>query len=280
MMGWPEFERRLHTDSYRALLAGSMNPLDFAARARREFGIEAVEYVNVFFFDRAGDSGYMGELKKRADAEGVRNLLIMCDGEGQLGHPDTKERAKAAGNHHKWVEAASFLGCHSIRVNAASDAKLPPEEQQKLAADGLRSLCEYADGRGINVLVENHGGTSSNGAWLAGVMKLAGHDRLGTLPDFGNFTIREGEVYDRYTGVREMMPFAKSVSAKSADFDAQGNETATDYRKMLRIVLDAGFRGFVGIEYEGSRLAEPDGIRATRDLLLRVRDELSPLYPQ
>jgi sugar phosphate isomerase/epimerase len=278
MMGWPEFERRLQSSEYRSLLGGSMNPLDFAARARRDFDIDAVEYVNVFFFDRARDSSYMGELKKRAESEGVRNVLIMCDGLGQLGNPDQAARSKAVENHYPWVEAAAFLGCHAIRVNAASSGALPAEEQQKLAADGLRSLCEYADSRQINVLVENHGGLSSDGKWLAGVMKLVDHRRVGTLPDFGNFEIREGVVYDRYLGVQELMPFAKSVSAKSHDFDSQGNETSTDFRKMMKIVLDAGFRGFVGIEYEGSKLSEPDGIRATKNLLLRVRDELASQY--
>jgi sugar phosphate isomerase/epimerase len=277
-MGWDEFERRLQSDQYRGLLAGSMNPLDFASRARREFDIEAVEYVNVFFFDRAKDSAYLGELKKRAESEGVRNVLIMCDGLGQLGNPDTAARTKAVENHHPWVDAAAFLGCHAIRVNAASGSGLSPEEQQKLAADGLRSLCEYADTKGINVLVENHGGLSSNGQWLTGVMKLVGHPRIGTLPDFANFQVSDSEIYDRYKGVQELMPFAKSVSAKSHDFDANGNETATDYRRMMQIVLDAGYRGYVGIEYEGPRLSEPDGIRATKELLLRVREELTPRY--
>jgi sugar phosphate isomerase/epimerase len=278
MMGWDEFERRLHTPEYPKLLAGSMDPLDFPVKARRDFDIEAVEYVNTFFFDRARDSSYLAELKKRAESEGVKNVLIMCDGLGQLGNPEQAERAKAVENHHPWVEAAAFLGCHAIRVNAASSAALPPEQQQKLAADGLRSLGEYADSRQINVLVENHGGLSSNGKWLAGVMKLVDHPRVGTLPDFGNFEIREGEVYDRYLGVQELMPYAKSVSAKSQEFDSQGNETSTDFRRMMKIVLDAGFRGYVGIEYEGPRLSEPDGIRATKNLLVRVRDELAAQY--
>jgi sugar phosphate isomerase/epimerase len=278
MMGWGEFERRLQSDQYRSLLGGSMNPLDFAATARRDYDIDAIEYVNVFFFDRAKDPAYIGELKKRADSEGVKSVLIMCDGLGQIGHPEEPSRLKTVENHFPWVEAAAFLGCHSIRVNAASDPQLPASEQQKLAADGLRRLGEFADARNVNVLVENHGGLSSDGKWLSGVMKLAGHPRVGTLPDFGNFDIREGETYDRYVGVQELMPFAKSVSAKSHEFDSQGNETRTDFTKMMKIVLDAGFRGYVGIEYEGTKLSEPDGIRATKDLLVRVRDELSREY--
>ncbi len=277
-MGWDEFERRLHTPAYRGLLGGSMKPLDFAVRARREFGIDAVEYVNVFFLDRAKDAAFMAELKKRADSEGVRNVLIMCDGLGEIGNSDAKERTKVVENHYPWVEAAAYLGCHAIRINGASDEKLPPAEQQKLVADGLRRLAEFADGRGINVLVENHGGLSSNPRWLAGVMKLAGQKRAGTLPDFGNFQISEQEQYDRYQGVTEMMPFAKSVSAKSYDFDDKGNETLIDYPRIMKIVVEAGFRGFVGIEYEGTRLSEPDGIRATQELLMRIREQLSSQY--
>jgi L-ribulose-5-phosphate 3-epimerase len=275
MMGWDEFERRLHTDGYRGLLGGSMKPLDFAARAKREFGIEGIEYVNVFFFDRAKDSAFLAELKKRADSEGVRSVLIMCDGLGEIGNPDTQARTKVAENHYPWVEAAAYLGCHAIRVNAASDAKLPPAEQQKLVADGLRRLGEFADARKINVLVENHGGLSSNAKWLAGIMKMVGHPRVGTLPDFGNFDISDTEKYDRYLGIQEMMPFAKSVSAKSYDFDEKGNETQIDFARVMKIVVEAGFHGYVGIEYEGTRLSEPDGIRATQKLLVRIREQLA-----
>ncbi len=258
---------------HKALFAGKMDHLDFAVRAKQEFGIEAVEYVNSFFKDRARDADYLAEMNRRAADNGVTSLLIMIDREGKLGHPDTAQRQKAVENHHRWVEAAKTLGCHSIRVNAASSGSY--EEQIRLAADGLRSLCEFADGHDINVIVENHGGLSSNGAWLAAVMKTVDHPRCGTLPDFGNFRIRGDEWYDMYQGVQELMPFARAVSAKSWDFDDNGNETKIDYHRMMKIVLDSGYRGWVGIEYEGRRLPEPDGILATKALLERVRDELS-----
>ncbi len=258
---------------HRALFAKKMSNLDFPSTAKREFGISAIEYVNAFFKDKAEDAGYLGELKSRCDAEGVRSLLIMCDNEGKLGDPDDKARDKAVDNHKRWVEAAKFLGCHSIRVNAASGGSF--DEQQRLAADGLRKLSEFAAPHGLNVIVENHGGLSSNGSWLAGVMGKVGLDNCGTLPDFGNFRIGGGEVYDRYKGVAELMPFAKAVSAKSHDFDEDGDEAHTDYRKMMKIVLDAGYRGFVGVEYEGRKLSESDGIKATKKLLETVRDELS-----
>jgi L-ribulose-5-phosphate 3-epimerase len=200
----------------------------------------------------------------------------MCDGEGNLGDPDGMARTQAVENHYRWVEAAKYLGCHSIRVNARSQGS--PEEQREFAVDGLRRLTEFAAEREINVIVENHGGISSNGEWLASVMKAVDHPRCGTLPDFGNFRIAEGETYDRYKGVAELMPFAKGVSAKSNDFDANGNEVNIDYVRMMRIVLDAGYHGRVGIEYEGRELSEPDGIRATKRLLEKVRSQLEEEY--
>ena len=261
---------------HRTLFDGALDPLDFARTARSDFGIDAVEYVNVFFLDRATDAAYLREMKARAEGEGVRSLLIMCDREGSLGDPDPDRRTEAVENHHKWVDAAAFLGCHSIRVNARSEGAY--DEQMRLAADGLRRLCAYGDAAGINVLVENHGGLSSNAAWLAGVMERVDHPRCGTLPDFGNFRIEGDTWYDRYEGVEELMPYARAVSAKSHAFDADGWETSTDYLRMMRIVLDAGYRGYVGIEYEGQALSEAEGIRATKALLLRVRDALADAY--
>lgn len=260
---------------HKMLFANELDHLEFARVAREEFDIGAVEYVNQFFKDKARDSAYIAEMKKRAADHGVKSQLIMIDGEGALGDPDDEKRTQAVENHHQWVEAAKTLGCHSIRVNARSDANASMEDQAKLAADGLRRLSEFAASYKINVIVENHGGTSSNGAWLAGVIKSVGLENCGTLPDFGNFRISGAEEYDRYKGVRELMPYAKAVSAKSHDFDADGNEIHTDYHKMMKIVVDAGYDDYVGIEYEGSKLSEYDGIRATKKLLERVRDELS-----
>jgi L-ribulose-5-phosphate 3-epimerase len=263
---------------HRTIQARELDPLEFATVTRDRYGIEAVEYVNTFYMDRARDRDYLRQLKSRADDAGVKSLLIMCDGEGNLGDPDPVRRTQAVENHHKWVEAAAYLGCHSIRVNAASAGSY--DEQIRLSADGLRRLGQFAEPHGLHVLVENHGGLSSNGAWLAAVMREAAHPRVGTLPDFGNFRISGDEWYDRYQGVQELMPFARAVSAKSHDFDAQGDETATDYRRMMRIVLDAGFRGYVGIEYEGNRLSEEEGILATKRLLERMQAELAPVYTQ
>lgn len=258
---------------HKALFKKELDHLDFIKVTKQQYGISAVEYVNQFFKDKAKDAAYLAEMNKRAKDLGVEQRLIMCDGEGALGDPDEAKRKQAVENHYKWVEAAKTLGCKIIRVNAQSRGNY--EEQQKLAADGLRKLTEFAAKHKIAVTVENHGGLSSNGQWLAGVMKMVGHPMCGTLPDFGNFRVSREEEYDRYKGVTELMPFAKAVSAKSHDFDERGEETHTDYHKMMKIVLDAGYRGFVGIEYEGDKMSEADGIRATKKLLERVHDELS-----
>ncbi|MEM7230975.1 MAG: sugar phosphate isomerase/epimerase family protein [Planctomycetota bacterium] len=257
---------------HKTIFSKKLDNLDFA-KTSKGLGIHAIEYVNQFFKDKANNYRYLWDMRNRASGEGVKSLLIMVDGEGKLGDPDEKKRTKAVENHYRWVDAAKFLGCHSIRVNAASGGSY--DDQVKRAADGLRRLTEHAAKQKMNVIVENHGGLSSNGEWLAKVMKTVGHDRCGTLPDFGNFRIGGGKTYDRYKGVTELMPFAKAVSAKSHDFNAKGDEVHTDYFKMMKIVLAAGYRGYVGVEYEGGKLSERDGILATKNLLERVRTELS-----
>jgi len=254
---------------HKTLFANEMDNLDFPVTARK-LGINGVEYVNQFFKDKAKDQDYLSELLKISKNEGVQNVLIMCDGEGMVGHPEKEERIKTVENHKKWVDAAAFLGCHSIRVNAGSRGTY--EEQQKYAADGLHMLCEYGDDKKINVIVENHGGLSSNGNWLAGVMEMVDHKRVGTLPDFGNFVINRqtGEEFNRYEGMRLLMPYAKGVSAKSHKFDDEGNEVNTDFYRMMKIVKDSGYKGWVDVEYEGSELSEIDGIIATKKLLEKV----------
>ena len=268
---------------HRSLYSGDMDHLDFAKIAKEEFEIDAIEYVNSFFFEKAKDKAYLKEMRSRAEDLGVSSLLIMCDNEGSLGDPDPARRNKAVENHYKWHEAAKYLGCHSIRVNAYLTESLHGldtgdysktgsyQNQIALAADGLRKLTEFGEDIGMNTIVENHGGLSSDGEWLAAVMKEVDHPMCGTLPDFGNFRIEGDKWYDRYKGVEELMPFAKAVSAKSHDFDSNGNEINTDFYKMMDIVSKAGYDGYVGIEYEGSVMDEISGIRATKVLLERVR---------
>jgi sugar phosphate isomerase/epimerase len=253
---------------HRTIRSKKIDHLDFFDITKNKFGLSAVEYVNVFFFDKANDKSYLNEMKIRADDLGIKSLLIMCDSEGDLGDPDPRQRTKAIENHYKWVDAAKFLGCHSIRVNARSTGSY--DEQIKLATDGLLRLTEFAKDFGINIIVENHGGLSNNGTWLSKVIQDVDHPMCGTLPDFGNFKMDDNTWYDRYKGVGELMPFAKGVSAKSYSFDHEGNDTQTDYYKMIKIVLDSGYDGYIGIEYEGSDLGEMEGILATKELLERV----------
>ncbi len=264
------------------LFSGELKNLDFPAKAKNDFGIDAVEYVNQFFKDKAEDTAYLTELKTRCSDLGVTNVLIMIDGEGSLGDQDANKRNQAIENHYKWVDAAKFLGCHSIRVNAAGNGTY--EEVQKAAIDSLGTLSEYGEKAGIGIIVENHGGFSSNGDWLSTVMKEVDNPYCGTLPDFGNFCIKAKyenrqrvclEEFDKYKGTELLMPYAKGVSAKSNVFDAEGNERNIDYYKIMKIVKDAGFNGYVGIEYEGSELSPDDGIIATKKLLEKVGKALS-----
>jgi sugar phosphate isomerase/epimerase len=243
--------------------------------------------VNQFFMDKAEDAAYLKEMKKRAEDEGVQSLLIMCDNEGPLGDGEESKRIQTVENHKKWVRAARFLGCHSIRVNGYTSVPWGDDdaaflESQKLVADGVRRLCEFADPHEINVLIENHGGFSSHGKWLSGVMKRADHPRAGTLPDFGNFRIHrsdDGKVasYDAYRGVQELMPYAKGVSVKTNAWDCSGHSMPLDFEKMLRVVLDSGFRGHCGIEH-GEQNREWESIVEVREKLEAVREKLAAAY--
>ena len=262
----------------KTLFSGKLTNMEFPAKAKNDFGIHAVEYVNQFFKDKAEDETYLNELKSRTSDLEVKNVLIMIDGEGHLADADDAKRKKSIENHYKWVEAAKYLGCHSIRVNAYATSK-DPEEGKTAAVDGLSRLTEFATHYGINIIVENHGGFSSNGIWLTDVIKQVNKPTCGTLPDFGNFCITRGpggctEEYDKYKGVKEMMPFAKGVSAKSGSFDSDGNEINIDYMKMLKIVKDAGYTGYIGIE-SGSKTNEDEAIKLTKALLEKVGAKLS-----
>lgn len=255
------------------LFEGDLTNLDFPAEARA-MGFDAIEYVTQFFQDKALDRTYLNQLNTRAQDAGVDQILIMVDGQGRPGDPDADARKRAIDGHAKWLEAAAALGCPTIRVSAYSEGS--EQEQLRLAADGLRRLAEHAETMNLSVVVENHGGLSSNAAWLARLIKRVDLPNFGTLPDFGNFRIDEHNEYDRYTGVRELMPFAKAVSAKSYAFDDRGNETTIDYMRMTRIILDAGYRGWIGVEYEGDKHTPREGARLTRALLERCLEEARP----
>lgn len=289
------------------LMSGKMTNMDFPARAKNDFGINVLEYVSMFFNDKHTDKTYLKALKQRCDDLGMKNNLIMVDG-ANIADLDTVKRNKAVEAHHAWVDAAKFLGCSAIRVNLGDTSKAltgvvddPADEAAKSAADGYHKLLEYAAKSNMNVIVENHFGNSTDIDWLVGVLKQVNMPNAGLLPDFGNFCRQRStpetndikgimgtkcvKEYDRYEGVRKMMPYAKGISAKTHKFDVSGNETETDFRKMFKIIKDAGFKGYVGIEYEGGimsmykpdggYLPSPEGIRATKTLLERVRIELA-----
>jgi sugar phosphate isomerase/epimerase len=268
------------------IFRGELDNLDFPALAKNEFGIEAVEYVNQFFKDKATDQAYLSDLKQRTDDLGVRNVLIMIDGEGNLADPEAGVRDEAVENHKKWVDAAKFLGCHSVRVNLNGDWGEDPDPKAvaEAAVKGYGRLVEYGASVDMGVIVENHGGLSSDARWLAGVMQQVDNPAAGTLPDFGNFCIRRQRMecaleYNRYIGLQELMPYAKGVSAKAHRFDEEGNEVSTNFQRMMQIVKDAGFTGYVGIEFEGGFMGargmegflnDKDGIKVTKQLLERV----------
>jgi sugar phosphate isomerase/epimerase len=269
---------------HKAFFSKKLAALDFPVTAAKDFGAQGVEYVNQFFADKAKDMVFLKELKQRADDNGVKNILIMIDGEGPLADKDQAIRNKAVESHYKWIEAAKFLDCHSIRVNLFGDGTTE-SEWKSASVDGLGKLTEFGSKNKINVIVENHGSYSSNAKLLTDVIRQINNPRCGTLPDFGNFCVRREkndmwespcvEFYDMYKGVEEMLPYAKGISAKSFDFDADGNETTIDFRKMLKLAKDSGFKGYIGIEYEGGRMSEEDGIRATKKLLEKIRTEMA-----
>ncbi|WP_026838226.1 sugar phosphate isomerase/epimerase family protein [Gillisia sp. JM1] len=266
------------------IIEGEMDPMNFAQKAH-EMGFSGIEYVSGLYASKVEEMGLqtvLDTLKARSEQYNVENVLIMIDGEGDLAVSDKAERNKAVENHKKWVDAAQFLDSHSIRVNlfGSNDAGI----WKSNSIDGLKKLGEYASTKGINVLVENHGYLSSNAKLLVEVMEGVNLPNVGTLPDFGNFCLkREGgerwdakctEEYPRYQGIEEMMPFAKAVSAKSYNFNEEGQETSMDFQKILKIVKDAGYKGYIGVEYEGQVLTAEEGIIATKKLLIAEGSKL------
>ena len=272
---------------HKMIREGGVDPYTFAEKAKN-WGFEGLEYVSQLYDPELSDTGYSQEAmaafvdKSNAEAKkyGLKNVLIMIDGQGNLAVNEEAERNETVEKHKKWVDAAAAMGCHAIRVNLNGSSN--PEEWKRNSVDGLTKLATYAKDKNINILVENHGGLSSNGALLAEVMETVDMDNCGTLPDFGNFCMTrkpdswDCEVaYDKYKGVKELMPHAMAVSAKSNDFDEEGNDIGIDYVKMLQIVKDHGYTGYIGVEYEGNILSEEQGIIATKELLLKAAKEVT-----
>ena len=266
---------------HRALESGKMDHLDFPSRAKNEFGISVVEYVNGFFGgtkmnfrEAAKNIAYLNEMLKRSQDAGVINHLLMCDDEGPLSSTNEKERLESVDNHKKWIEAAKILGCATVRVNLHGEGSA--DDRKKASVDALSRLGEFAKPFQLNVVVENHGSVTSNADWLTDVMIQVGKDNVGTLPDFGNFcishpwgTIQEGctDMYDIYKGIQQLLPYAKGVSAKTYDFDTKGEQPLMDYKRLIDIVKASGFKGYIGIEYEGINQPEDEGVLNTQKLL-------------
>jgi sugar phosphate isomerase/epimerase len=272
---WQWFSEMLQ-ESPDSLLRGELDPWDFPSIAAG-YGITTIELVNVFYFSKVDDDAYWLAFELNCKKAGVSVSLIMCDGLGNLADLNSKVRQNAVDKHAQWVDIAKLLGAHAIRVNLTGEGS--EKELASNAVDGLTKLAEYGASKGINILVENHGGISSNGAWLADVMQRVNRNNVGTLPDFGNFCMEHGpdgcvRSYDPYQGVTELMPFAKGVSAKSHVFDTVGNEINIDFHKMMAIVKRSGYHGYIGIEYEGEILSEDEGIKATKQLLEKVIERL------
>lgn len=258
------------------VLNGEVDPMDFPTMAK-EYGIDCIELLNIFYFDKAKDMSYWKAFKKKCDDAEVTVGLIMCDVLGNLADPDSVARIQAVENHYHWVDVAEFLGARSVRVNLSGEGDR--EEIAANAIDGLTRLAEYAAPKGINIVVENQRGISADASWLSSLLGKVEMDNVGSLPDFGNFCVKTGpdgciNEYDRYKGIAELLPYAKGVSAKSYSFDENGNEERSDFLRIMKIVKNAGFKGYVGIEYDGTQLSEDEGINATRRLLEKVFKEL------
>lgn len=271
---------------------GKHDTLQFPARAKNDFGVNIVEYVSMFFADKMNDASFFKELKMRTDDLGVTNHLIMVD-DKNIADLDKAKRNEAVESHYKFVDAAKILGCRSIRVNLGSiEQEGSAEEVADAALEGYSKLLEFGDQNEMDIIVENHVGHSCNGKWLANIMKEVNHKRAGVLPDFGNFCVNRTkpetmdlagymatkclEQYDMYLGIEELMPYAKGVSAKTHKFDADGNETQMDFKRIFDIIKKSGFNGIIGIEYEGGLmhaqgmegyLSNEEGIKATKKLI-------------
>ena len=266
----------------KGIYSGDFDPYDFAKTAK-ELGFSGLEYVNQLYSDVMDSRNKHQDIKNfvkksndEAKQNNIENLLIMIDGEGDLATSSLRKRNAAVENHKKWIDAASQMGCHSVRVNLYGvDQK---NKWMEYSSTSLSRLSEFSQDYNINIIVENHGSLSSNAELLMQVINNVNLKNCGTLPDFGNFCIKrvEGDLYesdcvkeyDRYKGIEEMMPKAFAVSAKSNSFNNKGDEVYTDYLKMLKIVKESGYTGYIGVEYEGTELSEIDGILATKNLLI------------
>ena len=246
----------------RLLRSGKLKHLDYPAMVKKELGIEHVEYWSRPFEGKHTDKKFVGELNSRTKGEGISNVLILVDEKHELDHEKKSERDKSVDLHKGWIDCAAQLGCDAIRVNCRMGGD--PKDNLNRAVDGVGRLCEYAKDTSVKVVIEPHGRNSQNPDWLLAVMKELDHSHAGILPDFNNFGS-----YDRYSAVRKTLPYAPAVCAKALKFDDEGNETHTDYFKMLKIVYESTFSGVISIEFEGHGVDPIVGSRMTKELILK-----------
>ncbi|GAB5401640.1 MAG: sugar phosphate isomerase/epimerase [Aureisphaera sp.] len=257
--------------------AEGADPFTFAADAKA-LGFDAIELVTQLYEDEIETLGFdtvIDSLKSMNEAHGIKTVLIMVDHEGDLADPDLAKRNEAVEKHKKWIDATVKLGGHAIRVNTFGTND--PDVWINTVQDGLRKISEYAATKNINVLCENHGWLSSDAPLLMAAIKGVNMENCGTLPDFGNWCVKRAngerwgecveEFPDYYKGIELLMPAAKAVSAKAYSFDADGNEEKIDYYRMISIVKAAGYDGYIGVEFEGDKMSEEEGILATMALI-------------
>jgi L-ribulose-5-phosphate 3-epimerase len=220
--------------------------LDLPRIVRTEFDINGIELVNQFFENPM--MRYLRELKANAAKFGVTFVLIMVDGEGDMIAPDKNERMQAAIAHRKWVDIAHYLGCHAIRCNLGGSTRdtswKTDKDMVSRATESCGNLLEYAKGADLNVVLENHGGASSDADIMVSLMKAINHPNIGTLPDFGN--VNPGD--DHADVLRKIAPYAKGISVKASWRPDGTHNPAWDLEKMIRICQEAGYHGFWGIE--------------------------------
>ena len=241
---------------------GKWKNLDLPRICREDFGINGLEFVNSFF--ELPTERYLNQLKKNAAEHGVTLVLIMVDGEGNMSAMEKKERMQAALNHRKWVDIAASLGCHAIRCNVGGPSKDYDQDTMKRAADSFGNLVEYASQYPLNVILENHGGASSNPDMMIGLMKAINSPNFGTLPDFGN--IYE---FDRYESIRKLVAYAKGISVKTK-FKPNGTHPDYDLEKLLKICMEEGYHGFYGIEQESPDANSWQAVRWSKAVIDRV----------
>ena len=280
------------------IMQGKFDLLGFPDLVKNTYGINGAEYWSIPFMGRENDKDFLNDLKRRSDDIGVDNLIILVDdidiktmqSGPSLASSNKNDRDTAIDYHKKWVDVAKNIGCHSIRINLRSEE----ENDQKIlenSSESISKLIEFSKQDNISIVIENHGGITGDADWLVSLMKNVDSKHLGTLPDFGtyNFCIKRGNLnfqslsencedqYDKYLGVKKLMPYAKGVSAKSHEFDKDGEELSTNYSRMIKIISESNYKGYITIEYEGAMkgmfggegtyLNPHEGILATKKLI-------------